>query len=385
MAAPPPAQQKAIVAQAAGRYGIPANILWGVYGTESGFGRNLGPSSAGAVGYFQFEPGTAASLGVNPYDFKSAAFGAAKYLSQFKGRGTAGMLSAYNAGPAGGLQPSYVQSVLSNAKSFGGVPRGAGGIVSSPGTRNGSPFAPGNIPLEPINQPVTQFNQAGYNKALNAYKLGTALSLQKQQAAAMPKIQGLPKGLTPTQGNLGPLYDAGLISNQAPNRADFMHVHMQTTALQSLRNLAGPSGASLNAPPGIKSARMASSGAAGGFLPAGARYTANRQDQGRDGQTNPGGPIIAPGDGYVLRVASDPNGFGPSYPIVHFTSGRFAGHDMYVGHTYAVLHAGEHFRAGQVLSHTGTHGVGNATVPGWFEIGYAPGGTPGAFGQPAPF
>jgi hypothetical protein len=47
--------------------------------------------------------------------------------------------------------------------------------------------------------------------------------------------------------------------------------------------------------------------------------------------------------------------------------------------------AGQHFTSGQVLSHTGTHGVGNATQPGWFEIGYANGGTPGPFGQPTPF
>src|SRR5579859_423738 len=82
---------KAIIAGAAQKYGIDPATLWGVYGTESGFGKNLGPSSAGAV--FQFEPSTAQSLGVNPMNLKSAAYGAADYLSQYKGRGRLGMLS----------------------------------------------------------------------------------------------------------------------------------------------------------------------------------------------------------------------------------------------------------------------------------------------------
>lgn len=124
---------------------------------------------------------------------------------------------------------------------------------------------------------------------------------------------------------------------------------------------------------------------AGGFLPKGAVYKPGRKDQGQDGQTNPGGPVIAPGDGKVISVKSDPNGFGPAYPVVHFTSGPYAGRDIYIGHTISQLQPGQQFRAGQVISVTGKTGVGNATVPGWFEIGLAPGGSPGQFGQPVPF
>jgi Transglycosylase SLT domain len=112
------AQQKAVVAQAAAAHGISPAVLWGVFGTESGFGANDGTSTAGAVGPFQLEPATATSLGVNPLDFTSAANGAATYLAQYKSRGIAGMLSAYNAGPAGSLQPSYVASVLTNAQTY---------------------------------------------------------------------------------------------------------------------------------------------------------------------------------------------------------------------------------------------------------------------------
>lgn len=129
---------------------------------------------------------------------------------------------------------------------------------------------------------------------------------------------------------------------------------------------------------------------AGGFLPKGLGFEYDRHDQGRDIQTRPGAPIIAPGDGYVVRIASDPGGggahFGPSYPIVHFTSGPYAGRDVYIGHTVAAVRPGERFRAGSVLSHTQNSGPMNGGAPsGWAEIGFAPGGTPGAFDQPAPF
>ncbi len=129
---------------------------------------------------------------------------------------------------------------------------------------------------------------------------------------------------------------------------------------------------------------------AGGFLPNGASFTMGRHDQGRDIQTAPNTPIIAPGEGYVVAVKSDPGGsgdhFGPAYPVVHFTSGPYAGQDVYIGHTVSALQPGQTFVAGQVLSRTQDSGPMNGGAPsGWAEIGFAPGGTPGPDGQPAPF
>lgn len=129
---------------------------------------------------------------------------------------------------------------------------------------------------------------------------------------------------------------------------------------------------------------------AGGFLPTNVPFTAQRADQGRDIQTAPGAPIIAPGDGYVVRIASDPGSggvhFGPRYPIVHFTSGPYAGKTMYIGHTVAALQAGQKFSAGAPISHTQQSGPMNGGAPpGWAEIGFAPNGTPGANGQAPPF
>lgn len=122
---------------------------------------------------------------------------------------------------------------------------------------------------------------------------------------------------------------------------------------------------------------------AGGFLTGNASYKPGRIDQGHDFQTDPGAAIVAPGSGTVVAVKSDPNGFGPAYPIVHFTSGPYAGKDIYIGHTLAALKPGQSFKAGQTISHTGTAPVGNASVPGWAEIGFSTGQLP--TGQRPPF
>jgi hypothetical protein len=120
-------QQARIIRDAARRNGISARTVWGVFGTETNFGKGTRRSSAGAVGDLQFLPSTARSMHIDPLDFKQAADGAARYLKQFKGRGLAGMLSAYNAGPGGAIQPQYVRSVRQNAKTF---PSKVGGSTS---------------------------------------------------------------------------------------------------------------------------------------------------------------------------------------------------------------------------------------------------------------
>jgi soluble lytic murein transglycosylase-like protein len=127
------ASRRTIINQAARRYGISPSILYGVWGAESNFGRNRGSSSAGARGDFQFMPGTARSLGVRIGDFRSEAFGAAKYLSQYRSRGRAGMLAAYNAGPAGNPHnpetQAYIPKVLAYARTYKG---GGGGGACGP-------------------------------------------------------------------------------------------------------------------------------------------------------------------------------------------------------------------------------------------------------------
>jgi hypothetical protein len=76
--------------QAAGdTYGIPWEVLAAINKVETGFGRNLGPSSAGAVGWMQFMPSTWARWGVDangdgvadPDNPTDAIFSAAHYLA----------------------------------------------------------------------------------------------------------------------------------------------------------------------------------------------------------------------------------------------------------------------------------------------------------------
>jgi cell wall-associated NlpC family hydrolase len=76
--------------QAAGNtYGIPWEVLAAINKVETDFGRNLGPSSAGAIGWMQFMPSTWARWGIDangdgvadPDNPTDAIFSAAHYLA----------------------------------------------------------------------------------------------------------------------------------------------------------------------------------------------------------------------------------------------------------------------------------------------------------------
>jgi hypothetical protein len=99
-------------------------VLAAINGIESGFGANLGPSSAGAVGWMQFMPSTWSIYGVDangdgtadPNNPQDAIYSAARYL-QAAGMptDTAGAIFAYN------HADWYVQEVLANAGCYGGA------------------------------------------------------------------------------------------------------------------------------------------------------------------------------------------------------------------------------------------------------------------------
>ncbi len=89
-----------VAQQAAYGTGIPANLFVKQIYAESGFRPNA-YSYAGAIGIAQFMPGTAASLGINPYNPVQSLWGAARLMSSYYHQyGSYAMaLAAYNAGP----------------------------------------------------------------------------------------------------------------------------------------------------------------------------------------------------------------------------------------------------------------------------------------------
>jgi murein DD-endopeptidase MepM/ murein hydrolase activator NlpD len=76
--------------QSAGQaYGVPWNVLAAINKIESNFGRNMGPSSAGAIGWMQFMPSTWLRWGTDangdgiadPWNPVDAIYSAARYLA----------------------------------------------------------------------------------------------------------------------------------------------------------------------------------------------------------------------------------------------------------------------------------------------------------------
>jgi murein DD-endopeptidase MepM/ murein hydrolase activator NlpD len=75
--------------RAGGAYGVPWEVLAAINKVESNFGRNMGPSSAGAIGWMQFMPSTWVRWGTDangdgiadPWNPEDAVFSAARYLA----------------------------------------------------------------------------------------------------------------------------------------------------------------------------------------------------------------------------------------------------------------------------------------------------------------
>ena len=120
--------------QAAGTaYGIPWTVLAAINKVETNFGQNLGPSSAGAVGWMQFMPSTWARWGIdangdgvadpnNPVD---AIFSAARYLA-----GCGGQFDITRAVYCYNHATWYVNEVMGLASVYGRVGGGGGTLFS---------------------------------------------------------------------------------------------------------------------------------------------------------------------------------------------------------------------------------------------------------------
>jgi cell wall-associated NlpC family hydrolase len=117
----PPSFLIPIYMEAGHRYGVPWEVLAAINAIESDYGRNMNTSTAGAIGWMQFEPSTWRQYGMavdghsmpNPYDPRDAIFSAARYLAAAgaaKDINTA--VFAYN------HATWYVDEVLSRARSI---------------------------------------------------------------------------------------------------------------------------------------------------------------------------------------------------------------------------------------------------------------------------
>ncbi len=95
---------------------MPWEVLAAIARVESGFGRNMATSSAGAIGYGQFLPSSWAAYGQggDPYDYRDAIPAMARYLvDNGAHQNLPGAIFAYN--HAGW----YVELVLDQARAYG--------------------------------------------------------------------------------------------------------------------------------------------------------------------------------------------------------------------------------------------------------------------------
>ena len=137
-----------IYRQAARRYGVPWSVLAAINRVETSFGRDLSVSSAGALGWMQFMPGTWRSYGTDangdgkadPYDPVDAINSAARLLqANGASRNLRGAVWLYNHSNA------YVDLVISLARSYAdGAAFAPGGVDAAAEARSRQPgiFSP---------------------------------------------------------------------------------------------------------------------------------------------------------------------------------------------------------------------------------------------------
>src|SRR5256714_4436057 len=108
--------------RAGSAYGIPWNVLAAINKIESNFGQNMGPSSAGAIGWMQFMPSTWLRWGVDadgdgvadPWNAADAVYAAARYLAASGGQtDVSRAVFSYN------HADWYVREVLDLARVYG--------------------------------------------------------------------------------------------------------------------------------------------------------------------------------------------------------------------------------------------------------------------------
>jgi murein DD-endopeptidase MepM/ murein hydrolase activator NlpD len=98
-----------------------------------------------------------------------------------------------------------------------------------------------------------------------------------------------------------------------------------------------------------------------------------RTDDGVDIETPPDGALVySITPGVVSAVASDPEGFGPNYPVIEATAGPLAAQHVYYGHVaQALVQPGQRVAAGQPIAIVGHTGDAASLGHGHIEIGFS--------------
>jgi murein DD-endopeptidase MepM/ murein hydrolase activator NlpD len=102
---------------------------------------------------------------------------------------------------------------------------------------------------------------------------------------------------------------------------------------------------------------------------------AGRGDQGQDYQGKVGSSVVAIGNARIDAIKDDPGGFGK---VVYYTltSGNATGTQIYVGHADPTVRVGQTVAQGAPVATLLQSPGGNATTPGWTEVGIAENGVP---------
>jgi murein DD-endopeptidase MepM/ murein hydrolase activator NlpD len=221
--------------QAGATYGIPWQVLAAINKVESNFGQNMGPSSAGAVGWMQFMPSTWQRWGMDgngdgiadPWDPHDAIFAAARYLAAAGGRtDISRAVFAYN------HAQWYVDEILGLARTYG-----QGGIDIS------FTYDKAQVRLQDARQEIARQNralvratltekrfarrvQAAYARADAAPLLSDRLGLQKRafqvdalRAGAAQEVAGAKKRLATAEQALSTARSTAWTSSATPAAA----------------------------------------------------------------------------------------------------------------------------------------------------------------------
>jgi len=380
-----------IYQQASDTYGLGPQgpgVLAAINGIESGFGANLGPSSAGAVGWMQFMPSTWATYGVDangdgkadPNDPQDAIFAAARYL-QAAGMpvDTAGAIFAYN------HADWYVAAVLANAGCYGGS-IGTLAMMSGIQTLTCKAAAGTHVPLYYMQAFEDAAGRFGLGER-GVWALAAVARLESNFGRSMPPEQLLrsgPLGLDRDEWNRFEIDgdgdgriehvsiedSAATLAREIWSRGSlsaglFLHNQAEWYVQQVLEQANQISGTCTTANGDWNVALPEASGSLTNSATSNPvlGWQRGRIDMGVDFSAAPGTPIRAPLDAVVVKVGAPGWPGGGGGVLLQLANGKY----MFIYESVQALVApGERVQAGQVIA------FGSATSASTgIEIGFA--------------